>query len=375
MESNERVLSFIAEWFDPHPQITKTYRLKFHCNSNEVEMRDIQTKRIFLKKTRIPPTLKEQDFCVGASILLLSRDLKLIEYADSVTRSLLEDVDERTYIIVPPALYDSVGDISQMVEEAGLTLVDLKSTCLGGAEDVDAAAELLKVDARELNGPEPLVAMSFRGADSIAGVKKLIQSSSFAGLGLSCPVSADEATVYSNFLSNAFSRTTATFEECSCVVIKPHAIKERSVGAIFKDLIDRGFVVSAMAMFRLERAAAAEFMEVYDGVVPEYREMVDEMCSGSVVALEVRLKPRLLQSDAGEGNASTRQEEVVEKLRAHAGPWDINMAKELYSDTIRGRFGRDRIRNAIHCTDLPKDGVVEVEYFFKILAGHQYVDG
>jgi hypothetical protein len=34
-------------------------------------------------------------------------------------------------------------------------------------------------------------------------------------------------------------------------------------------------------------AAATEFLEVCGGVVPEYREMVDKMCSGLVVALEV----------------------------------------------------------------------------------------
>ena len=78
MESNERVYSFIAEWFDMRPQITKRYLLKFHCSTNEVEMTDLQTKRQFLKKTKIPPALKETDFFVGANILLLSRDLKLI---------------------------------------------------------------------------------------------------------------------------------------------------------------------------------------------------------------------------------------------------------------------------------------------------------
>ena len=71
MECNERVLSFVAEWFDPHPQIVKQYLLKYHCNTTEVEMKDVQTKRIFLKKTKIPSSLKEQDFFVGASILLL----------------------------------------------------------------------------------------------------------------------------------------------------------------------------------------------------------------------------------------------------------------------------------------------------------------
>jgi hypothetical protein len=46
------------------------------------------------------------------------------------------------------------------------------------------------------------------------------------------------------------------------------------------------------------------------------------------------------------------------------------MAKEIAPESIRGMFG-----NVIHCTDLPKDGAIEVEYFFSILAGAHYIDG
>ncbi|KAL7550162.1 hypothetical protein ACHAWF_013403 [Thalassiosira exigua] len=375
MECNERVLAFVAEWFDPHPQIVKRYLLKYHCKTNEVEMKDIQTKRIFLRKTKIPPSILETDFVLGASILLLSRDLKLIEYADEATRKLLEDVDERTVCVLPPTLYESLGDVVSMIEVAGFTLVDLSSKRLSDVEDVRTAAELLCTDPEELVlSPQPLVAVSFRGANSVEVVKSLVRSSSFAGLGLTCPGDIDEVLAWTKFFMKRQSRTTATFEECTCCVIKPHARKERLVGAIFNDIISRGFVVSAVAMFRLERAAAAEFLEVYDGVVPEYSAMVDELCSGSVVAMEIRLRPEFSTNATG-GEAIDRQEEVVEKFRAHAGPWDVNMAKELYPSTIRAKFGRDRIRNAIHCTDLPKDGVVEVQYFFEILTSATYTDG
>ncbi len=34
-------------------------------------------------------------------------------------------------------------------------------------------------------------------------------------------------------------------------------------------------------------------------------------------------------------------------------------ATKLYPDTIRAIFGQDWVHNAIHCTDLPKDGVIE----------------
>ena len=83
MECNERVLSFVAEWYDPHPQITKRYVLKLHCSKHEVEMRDIATKRIFLKKTKVGATLKETDFFVGANILLLVR-YRFIDSFDSL---------------------------------------------------------------------------------------------------------------------------------------------------------------------------------------------------------------------------------------------------------------------------------------------------
>ncbi|KAL9187051.1 hypothetical protein ACHAXT_010771 [Thalassiosira profunda] len=350
MECNERVLSFIAEWYDPAPQVTKQYLLKLHCHSNEVEMRDIQTKRSFLKRTKLPPTLLESDFSLGANIVLLSRDLRLTHYGDSITRGLLEGVEERTVCILPPALYESLGDIVMLIERGGFTLVDLKSTCLD-AKDAEATAELLRVDPTELLQPARLVALSCRGANCVEAVNRLVQSSSFAGLGLACPANAEEALAYENFFLKRSSRSTATYEDCTCCVVKPHAIKERNVGAILKDIVSRGFVISALSAFRLERSSAAEFLEVYDGVVPpaEYIEMVDEMCSGPVVAMEVRLKPTV----------GDRQEEIVDKFRAHAGPWDTGMAKELYPDTLRGKFGRSKVRNAVHCTDLPKDGVME----------------
>ena len=56
--------------------------------------------------------------------------------------------------------------------------------------------------------------------------------------------------------------TLSSYRDCTCCVIKPHAVKERSVGEILKDITSRGFVFSAVSMFTLERAAAAEFLEV-----------------------------------------------------------------------------------------------------------------
>lgn len=36
------------------------------------------------------------------------------------------------------------------------------------------------------------------------------------------------------------------------------------------------------------------------------------------------------------------------------------IARHLRPRTIRARFGKDKIKNAVHCTDLPEDGILEV---------------
>ena len=327
-------------------------------------MKDIQTKRTFLKKTKVPPTLKEESFFIGANILLLSRDLKLIQYADNDTRHLLEPVDERTVVVCPPSLFESLGNVVGLIEEGGFTLVDLRTTSYHGTEEAAySAAQLINVDSKDLSSrPEPLVAMSFRGTNSIQAVKQLIETSSFDNV--SCSTNADESMAFTNFFLNQKLRTTATFEECTCCVIKSHAVVERQVGDILSSITSRGFSVSAASTFTLDRVAAVEFHEVYDGVVPEYPQMVDELCSGRLLALEVRLKPSQGDCLPEEGESTS----AVDKFRQACGPWDVEYAKELHPESLRAKYGTDKVRNAVHCTDLPKDGPVESEYFFNILS-------
>jgi nucleoside-diphosphate kinase len=104
-----------------------------------------------------------------------------------------------------------------------------------------------------------------------------------------------------------------------------------------------------MEMFYLDKPTAEEFFEVYKGVLPEFIPLVEHMTSGPCIVLEVR------------------QENVVQTFRQLVGPHDPEIAKCLRPNTLRAKFGSDRVRNAIHCTDLPEDGVLETEYFFNIM--------
>ncbi|KAM9503469.1 nucleoside diphosphate kinase homolog 7-like [Salvelinus alpinus] len=104
-------------------------------------------------------------------------------------------------------------------------------------------------------------------------------------------------------------------------------------------------------MFNMDRANAEEFLEVYKGVVTEYPNMVAELCSGPCMALEIR----------GTGSPKT--------FREFCGPADPEIARHLRPASLRALYGKTKVQNAIHCTDLPEDGVLEVQYFFKILDG------
>ena len=63
---------------------------------------------------------------------------------------------------------------------------------------------------------------------------------------------------------------TAKLQNCTCCIIKPHAIIAGQAGEIIQDLLDAGFQISAIELFKLERENSSEFLEVYKGVVNEY---------------------------------------------------------------------------------------------------------
>lgn len=63
----------------------------------------------------------------------------------------------------------------------------------------------------------------------------------------------------------------ATFKNCSCCIIKPHAVLDGTVGSILEHITTSGvFEVSAMAMFSVTLTNAKEFYEVYKDVLPGY---------------------------------------------------------------------------------------------------------
>merc|ERR1712194_537671 len=142
--------------------------------------------------------------------------------------------------------------------------------------------------------------------------------------------------------------TTAIFNNCTLAVLKPHVVMQH-MGDIVDRILERGFEISAMKMFSLQKNMVEEFCEVYKGILPEYQTVVEHLSSGPVLVMEVR------------------QQDAVDTFRKLVGPMDPEIAKNLRPDTLRAEFGVDVVKNALHCTDLPEDGLLESEYFFSIL--------
>jgi len=89
------------------------------------------------------------------------------------------------------------------------------------------------------------------------------------------------------FFSKAFG-PTASFNNCSCCIIKPHIIQDGLAGQVIDMILQEGFEISSMQMFSLDRPTAEEFFEVYKGVLPEFVGMVDHMTSGPCIVMEIR---------------------------------------------------------------------------------------
>lgn len=71
-------------------------------------------------------------------------------------------------------------------------------------------------------------------------------------------------------------------------IIKPHIVAAGQAGMIIDLILQEGFEISAMEMFHLNKPTIEEFYDVYKGVLPEYLPLIEHLCSGPCIALEIR---------------------------------------------------------------------------------------
>ncbi len=131
-------------------------------------------------------------------------------------------------------------------------------------------------------------------------------------------------------------------EERTLAIIKPDAVAAGQIGGIVAMIEAAGLRIVAMRMLTLSLAQAKAFYAVHRKR-PFYKSLTRFMSSGPIVAMVL------------EG------ERAISRWRDLMGPTD---SREAPATTVRGRFGTDKERNAVHGSDSPETAATEVAFFF-----------
>lgn len=128
-------------------------------------------------------------------------------------------------------------------------------------------------------------------------------------------------------------------------IVKPDAVSKGATGEILRRFEEAGLQIVALKKLCLTEEQARGFYAVHRDR-PFYRDLVKFMTSGPVVASVLE----------GAG--------AVARNRELMGPTDSGQAPP---GTIRGDFGTDIERNAVHGSDGPETARVEIAFFFNAM--------
>lgn len=130
--------------------------------------------------------------------------------------------------------------------------------------------------------------------------------------------------------------------EKTYIMLKPDAIERKLMGEIIARIEKKGYVISDMKMFEIDKEVLKEhYAHIADK--PFYPEIEAYMTRGKVLGMIV------------EG------ENAVLGMRALMGP-----TKDAPAGTIRGDYALNGSENIIHGSDSVENGLVEIKRFFGI---------
>jgi nucleoside-diphosphate kinase len=320
--------SFIVDWYDRQADLVRQYTLTYFVTegsaSNEISMFDPKARRNFLKRAPYPD-IKLADLIIGQTVTVHARQLTVRGYVDIATKKALEEQRGAICVCTSPNAYNSFGGIITAAYESGLTLTRLRMVDNGG----------------------PCVCLELVGNQVEETWSRAAVGSGFENGRDFKVMNVGEGSAF--FTDTLRYPSTATFDNCSLCVVRPSAIRAGHAGKIIDAILQGGFEVSAVQMVHFSRAEADELFEVYKGVLPYYAGIIDEMTVAPSIALEVRAVG------------------VCEKLRALAGPLDVELAQHIRPNSLRAKYGVTNATNAVHVTDMEEDGPLESRYVFDIL--------
>ncbi|KAI8838608.1 hypothetical protein BC829DRAFT_404312 [Chytridium lagenaria] len=269
------------------------FDLFFYVADRTIEMYDVKQKRTFLKRTK--SDLRLEDLHVNASVNVFSRQTPCARtMAMNSPKSVSQKQMERALVIVKPEALKQWGAIVDELIQHQFTICNMRMQQLNRGYKAD---QEFQNEVRKF-GSGPSVSIEVMRASAIPELDRIFGESSKKGNSVFYTTSTVGGQ---NDAHNLFSQTgkkhnrTAKFKNSTLALIRPHAIQ-------------------------------FEFLEIYKGVVPEYHLMLDQLTSGPCPCTR--------------NNGTHRSH--VSSFREFVGPTDPTLAKTLL----------DKVKNAIHCTDL-----------------------
>lgn len=374
-------LSFLGEWYDHDTSYHKKFIINYYPSDNTLDIYDRELNRMYLKRIKVD-SLGINDMFVGNKIRVYGRQVSITDYADCHTQKIVGKTKERTLAILKPNVVEKLGEIITQIHQRKFHIAKLKMCALSRKEALDFYASK-KGDATLPFFLENIVsgncvALELVGENALSRwkevlgpadpqeAKKTAPDSLVALYGLESPATngfhasethGDALKEIDFFFPQGCERPAPEpplqLVNTTCCVIKPHAVHEGKLGRIISFITDSHFNISAARMTYLSSANAEEFLEVYKGVVSDFRALHLSFLDGPCVVLEISGK-----------NAEMN---VHGEFRRFAGPSDPDVARQIRPNSLRANFGCDKYKNAVHCTDLPEDTVLELDYLFKIV--------
>merc|ERR1719331_1746360 len=115
--------------------------MTFFPNDNSISMFDTKNNRPFLKRN-VYAEVTLADMYLGASVTVLARQLKIIEYGDEYTKKALEEKKCKTLAMIKPDAYNNIGQILTSIGQSGLVISRLKMIRM----DADDVAQFTSAD-------------------------------------------------------------------------------------------------------------------------------------------------------------------------------------------------------------------------------------
>lgn len=213
------------------------------------------------------PDLQLKDLFIGNILPIYGRQMKIVGYADEVTKRQFISIESRTITFISLKSFDNIGKIISDGENMGYVISNLRMIYLN-SQDASTVCSTRMELANFFK--DSFVVIEFLGNDCLNQWSHRCASSYPQDSVYTSNDESEAEKFIDLFFKQRLGKTSATYDSCTLCLIKPHIIRDGKTGEVINSIIETGFMISAMELYRINRATADEFLEVYKGVLPEF---------------------------------------------------------------------------------------------------------